>query len=124
MEEGPGEGLEPIDKWQDLQTCGKAGEYYLIYFGHQRPEEWLFELPRNGLSKGMSFTVEVLDTWNMTITPADGVFKVVTDELYRYHAEGLKKVKLSGKPFLAIRVRRLAGDTVVKHDEAKRIYGE
>ena len=29
LESAPPEGLEPIDKWQDLRTAGKAGEYYL-----------------------------------------------------------------------------------------------
>ena len=45
LERRPPEGLEPIDKWQDPHIAGKAGEYYLIYFGKERPTEWLFELP-------------------------------------------------------------------------------
>lgn len=126
LDSAPAEGLEPIDKWQDLQTCGKPGEYYLIYLGKQRPTEWLFELPRAGLSAGMSFTAEVLDTWNMTITPVDGVFKIIVDATYRYHAEDLKKIQLSGNPYTAIRIRRLPGDAVMSQAQApgKRIYGE
>src|SRR5262249_60277442 len=49
LEEGPPEGLEPIDKWQDVRTAGKKGEYYLVYFGRDNPTEWTFELPRAGL---------------------------------------------------------------------------
>ena len=45
LEEGPPEGLEPIDKWQDARTAGKKGEYYLIYFGKEKPTEWTFEYP-------------------------------------------------------------------------------
>lgn len=107
MESAPPEGIEPIDKWQDVQTAGKAGEYYLVYFGHQSPAEWLFELPRFGLEKGMNFRAEILDTWNMTVTPVDQKFKIVADTTYRYHAEGLPKVKLPGRPYVALRIQRV-----------------
>jgi hypothetical protein len=33
LDAGPAEGINPIDKWQDLRTAGAAGEYYLVYFG-------------------------------------------------------------------------------------------
>ncbi len=45
MEDGPPEGLEPIDKWQEPHIAGKKGEYYLIYFGKERPSDWKLELP-------------------------------------------------------------------------------
>jgi hypothetical protein len=129
MESGPTEGLEPIDKWQDVHTVGQPGQYYLVYFGHQRPEQWTFSLPRAGLEAGMSFHVEILDTWNMTTTPVDGVFKITKDATYRYHAEGQRKIKLPGRPFVALRITRVQGD-VVKPAPATtqtadaRIYGE
>ena len=110
LEESNTEGLEPIDKWQDVRTCGKAGEFYLVYFGHERPKEWEFSLPRAQLAAGMNFTVEILDTWNMTVTPVEGVFTIVTDETYRYHAEGRRRIPLPGLPFIALRIRRVAGD--------------
>jgi hypothetical protein len=106
LEAGPREGLEPIDKWQDERTAGKAGEYYLIYFGRERPGEWAFELPKAELKDGMSFRVEILDTWNMTVTPVDGVFRIKADGRYRYRAEGPGPVKLPGKPYIALRIRR------------------
>jgi len=125
LESSPPEGLEPIDKWQDVHTVGKAGEYYLVYFGKEKPTEWTFELPRAALSAGMSFRVELIDTWNMTTEPVNGVFKIIHDATYRYHAEGLKKVTLPGRPWMALRIRRVAGDAVTYHDEdSKRIYGE
>jgi hypothetical protein len=71
----------------------------------------------------MHFQVEVLDTWNMTVTRVDGVFTIIVDATYRYHAEGLRKVKLPGRPYIAIRIRRVQGDSV-KHVEGARIYGE
>lgn len=107
IESGPATGIDPIDKWQDDRTAGKAGEYYLVYFGRERPTEWKFELPRAGLKSGMRFRVEVLDTWEMTITPVDGEFIIRADTGYRYRSEGERAVKLPGKPYMALRIRRV-----------------
>jgi hypothetical protein len=106
LEAGPAEGIEPIDKWQDERTAGKAGEYYLIYFGRERPGEWAFELPKAGLKDGMRFGVEVLDTWDMTVTPVEGVFTIKAEGSYRYRGEGPGIVKLANKPYLALRIVR------------------
>lgn len=108
LETAPAEGIEPIDKWQDERTAGKAGEYYLIYFGRERPTEWEFALPKAGLADGMRFRVELLDTWGMTVTPIDGAFTVKADGRYRYRAEDRGPVKLPGKPYVALRIRREA----------------
>jgi hypothetical protein len=107
LDDGPPDGIDPIDKWDDPTIAGKSGEYYLIYFGHSKPTEWLFQLPKDGLVAGMPFRVEILDTWNMTITPVDGTFRIIADTKYRYHADGLPRVRLSGKPYLALRIRRV-----------------
>jgi hypothetical protein len=123
LDESPPEGLEPIDKWQDLRTVGQPGKFYLIYFGREKPTEWLFELPRAALSAGMRFKVEILDTWNMTITPVEGEFKIVADDTYRYHAQGARTIKLPGNQYMAIRVRRVEGDAVA-FEKGNRIYGE
>src|SRR5437868_1371421 len=40
LEDGPKDGMEPIDKWQDDRTAGKRGAYYIVYFGKERPKEW------------------------------------------------------------------------------------
>jgi hypothetical protein len=40
--------------------------------------------------------VEVIDTWDMTVTPLGGTF------------EGRFRVELPGKPYVAVRVRRWA----------------
>jgi hypothetical protein len=74
----------------------------------------------------MSFHAEILDTWNMTTTPVDGTFKIIKDATYRYHAEGLRKIKLPGKPYVALRITRVQGDAVAMPppQETARIYGE
>jgi hypothetical protein len=123
LDDAPAEGIDPIDKWQDLRTAGRPGEYYLIYFGRDKPKQWLFELPRQGLDAGMRFRVEVLDTWNMTERSVPGIFEIITDTTYRYHARGKKRIKLPGKPYVALRIRRIEGGAI-KTQKAAHIYGE
>ena len=106
-----------------MHTAGKAGEYYLIYFGKEQPTEFLFELPRERLVAGMKFKVEILDTWNMTVTPVENTFTIVADTTYRYHADGQKTVKLPGKPYLALRIQRI-GEAPPPTSQGTRIYGE
>jgi len=107
LEEGPAQGLDPIDKWQDVRTAGVRGEYYLMYFGKERLDEWMFELPGKGLSEGLKFQVEVIDTWEMTITPIEGVFEIVPEGAYRCGSKGDRKVTLPGKPYIALRICRV-----------------
>ena len=124
LDDAPLEGLEPIDKWQDLKTCGKAGQYYLIYFGHETPTSWRFELPRHELSDGMRFTAEILDTWNMTVEPVAGEFEIkIRDDPYRFRDVSEKAIEMPGKPFMAIRLKRVAGDAT-QAKEAAHLFGE
>ncbi len=106
LEEGPAEGLEPIDKWQEPHIVGKKGEYYLIYFGKETPTEWTFELPRSGLNNPLTLQVELIDTWAMTVTPLEGVFEVKPKGNYALTCENPHSLKLPGKPYLALRLRR------------------
>jgi hypothetical protein len=106
LEAGPAEGLEPIDKWQDCPFAGKQGWYYLGYFGRETPVAWPFELYKAELAEGMKFTVEVIDTWNMTITPVDGVFEIMKHDDYTFADKDGRTVPLPGRPYMAIRIRR------------------
>lgn len=114
LETSPPEGIEPIDKWQNPEYGGKAAEYYLVYFGKQTPASWEFKLPRLPQGKGqppaetMQFKAEVLDTWNMTVTPVEGVFtpKKKDDQFYT-DAAG-RSIALPGRPYMALRIRRVA----------------
>jgi hypothetical protein len=109
LEEAPPEGIEPIDKWQDPRIGGRAGSYYLIYFGREAPEAWPFELPREGLAEGMEFTVEVIDPWEMTIAPVDGVFTTRRKDGYHHVDREGRAVALPGRPYLALRLRHVGG---------------
>jgi hypothetical protein len=87
---------------------GKAGEYYLIYFGKERPATWHFELNKNGLQDGLTFQVEILDTWAMTVTPVPGTFVTKKKDGYLFEDAAQKSVTLPEKPYLALRIRRAA----------------
>jgi hypothetical protein len=106
MEDGPRDGINPIDKWQDVRVGGVPGEYYLIYFGKERPAEWKFSLYKTRLADGMRFTAEILDTWAMTATPVPGVFTLKKKDNYYFEDAGEKSVALPGKPYVALRIRR------------------
>ena len=95
VEDGPPVGLEPVDgswEWNVYAGGRKGNDYYLIYFGVHRPVEATLPLPG-----AFEYKAEVIDTWNMTITPIEGTFR------------SGKPVPLPGKPYLALRLRRTEG---------------
>lgn len=119
LEDSPASGIDPIDRWENANIGGQPGEYYLLYFGHEAPTEWTFELPRYRLTDGMEFKVEILDTWNMTVTPVDGVFVTKMrppydfklgsrDERVTDERDG-RTVRLPGRPGIALRIRHVGG---------------
>jgi len=114
LEESPLEGIEPIDKWQNPEYSGQPGKYYLIYFGKARPTEWEVKLPKPQQGKGssldseMKFRAEVLDTWNMTTTSIDSVFTLRKKTDYFFADKEGQKIPLPGRPYMAIRLKRIA----------------
>jgi hypothetical protein len=110
LEDGPREGFEPIDKWQGSPIAGKKGEYYLVFLGKAAPREWAVELPRTGLNAPMTLKAEVIDTWDMTVTPLDGTFTLRPRDRYTYGCPDRPRIALPGKPFLAIRLRRVPAE--------------
>ena len=132
LADAPAEGIDPIDK-SHPEYGGQPGKYYLIYLGKQTPTNWDFEIPKSapdqpqlapwnnfadargsssapystGRADGAKFTAEVLDTWNMTVTPVPGEFtlKQKDDSLYA-DANG-RSIPLPGKPYIAIRIKRV-----------------
>jgi hypothetical protein len=113
LEGAPAEGIEPVDRWQDSRCGGQSGKYYLVYLGKEKPISWKFLLPKastaNGVAPadGMKFSVEVLDTWNMTVTAVDGVFTLMKADPYHYADKNGRSVLLPGKPYMAIRIKRV-----------------
>jgi hypothetical protein len=109
MEDGPADGIDPIDKWQDERIGGEAGEYYLVYFGHAAPTSFPFQLYKSGLSNGQIFQVEVIDTWGMTTTKIAENFTLKKKDSYYFVDRDARAVPLPGKPYMALRIRRVGG---------------
>jgi hypothetical protein len=88
LEDGPG-GLNPTaDRY--YPNAGIEGEYYLYYFDVNAPAEYELKLPPGG-----KYHADLIDPWAMAITP---VAETVSDKT---------KLKLPGKPNMAVRLRRV-----------------
>ena len=107
LSESPPEGLEPIDKWQNHPFAGKHAQYYLGYFGLGKPRSWPFVLFKTGLKDGMKFRAEVIDTWNMKVTPVNGTFEIVKRDDYSFADKNGRSIALPGKPYMALRIVRV-----------------
>ncbi len=114
IEDGPAKGLKPIDQYYLNNMAGKPGSYYLIYFGKEKPLSWDFVLPDDGLEEGIQFKVDVIDTWNMTITPIDKVFEVEELDNYNFIDKDQESIQLPGKEYFALRIQKVKKDTARK----------
>jgi hypothetical protein len=106
MEEGPVPGIEPIQAWWSYHLGGKEGEYYLRYFGASEPTEWDVVLPGRNPEVLQAYRADIIDTWNMTITPVDGVFRMAPKNDYDAQDPARPKLPLPGKPWIAVRLTR------------------
>ena len=112
LDDAPADGIEPVDKWQNPEYGGHVPDYYLVYLGKQALTNWEFKLPKaqqgkRQASAGMAFTAEVLDTWNMTVTPVPGTFTLSKTTDYLIADKDGRSIPLPGKPYMAIRIRRV-----------------
>jgi len=107
LEDAPPEGIDPIDRWQNPQYGGQPAKYYLVYFGREEPALWKFQLPKAKLEDGMKFKAEILDTWNMKVMPVQGVFTLKKMNDYFYGAVNNRSIALPGRPYVAIRIKRV-----------------
>ncbi|MDD2214587.1 MAG: DUF5605 domain-containing protein [Oscillospiraceae bacterium] len=92
MEETPGPGLEPWPEaqWDEVAACAHGParqDYFIFYYSFMRPGFRDFNLGPG------RFQIEVIDTWNMTITPQG-------------YGEGRFRVRLPARPYMAVRLRR------------------
>jgi len=88
----PDPGVEPLSlgfSYWDLPVGGVPGEYYLFYFGFSRPRFRDVDLPDN-----VAFHVDLIDTWNMTVTPLEGL------------RSGRFRISLPGRQYMALRAVR------------------
>jgi len=97
------------DVSRDNRTASAGPGYYIVYFGKEMNDSWLFNLPAKNssylkLKAGTRFKVELIDTWDMTVQPVPGVFITSEENDYRFFDKDLKKVKLPLKPYMALRI--------------------
>ena len=76
-----------------FSRCDRASKgeaYYLYYFGVAQPGRFEFDLP-----EGKRYALDIIDPWNMTITPVAGTHS------------GKFWLDLPGKPYQAVQVRQV-----------------
>ncbi len=87
MTEAPSEGVYPLhNRWNKETQLIKDREWYLYYYGNSQQAKATVTLP-----KDMKFRLEVIDAWNMTVTPVSGEFS------------GRAEIPLPGRPYVAVR---------------------
>jgi hypothetical protein len=77
---------------KERHTWGVEGEYYLAYFSDRQPAVYAVALPAQ-----KQFRAELIDTWEMTITPVAGTFSEAA------------AVRLPRKPYQAVRLTPAQG---------------
>ncbi|WP_159618379.1 DUF4038 domain-containing protein [Ruania rhizosphaerae] len=105
-------GLDPIDKWDDPAcVVGEPREQYLVYLGREAPAEWTFRLPQghggDRLEVGDAFAVEIIDTWNMTRTPAPESFTLTDVQRNDAYATGNPPLSLPEGEAIALLITRV-----------------
>ena len=88
VEAAPAEGLNNLSTY--YLGAGQEGRYYLYYFDVNQPAEYEFDL-----AKGSQYRADLIDPWEMTVTPLAGTFS------------GKFTMKLPGKPALAVRFQKV-----------------
>lgn len=105
----------PDSSWDPYTSaCGPG--YYMVYLGKKVANEWRFDLPiRNGrganawprMTEGERYQVEIIDTWNMTITINPTVFETKKQDNYRMIDAQGRSVSLPENPYLLLRIKRI-----------------
>ncbi|PRY13557.1 DUF5605 domain-containing protein [Kineococcus rhizosphaerae] len=87
--QAPGGAIEPLASEWDVRWGGVDGEYLLAYLGFGRPRF------RDVVAPPGRWTVDVIDTWNMTVDRLEGEF------------EGRFRVQLPARQWMALRLVRV-----------------
>lgn len=111
IESAPGP-VEPADVSRDMHTSTAGNGFYLIYFGKELKEEWVFDLPvKNGHfespKSGDSYKVDIIDTWEMTVSTHPEIFELGDANDYRFSDKTFKKIRLPQRPYILLRIRQI-----------------
>lgn len=103
--------LEPVDKfWKAYNIAVSEKGDVVVYFGENKMSKWFFSLTRDlKAPDGTKYEVNIIDTWNMTITPTTKTFVTVLKDGVIKDVEN-KSIKLPNKKYLAIWLRKITTD--------------
>ena len=111
IEDMPAGGLTSMEGsfYWNVISGGINGDYRLIYFGEHQPAQLAVGLP---MEDG-DYDIDLIDTWNMTISPLEKgslpvsppTRKKKTDTLVEAKPEAAFGVRLPGKPYMALRIK-------------------
>lgn len=107
-------GLDPIDKWDDpAHVAGVPRRQYVQYLGRSAPAAWAFRLPigvpGERVEVGDMFEVDVIDTWNMTVTPVGRRFTLTDVQRNDAYDRVSDPVALPEGAAVALRITRIEG---------------
>lgn len=107
LEETVTVGLTPLEDsraWRKI-AAGGEGDVHLIYFGEHQPALW----PIGVAGDAARYAVDVIDPWAMTVTsvPLDGPPVSPPTRGVAADPPAAFGVRLPGRPYLALRVRRI-----------------
>jgi hypothetical protein len=106
LESAPNPGIEPIETWYEYHMGGKPFEYYIRYFGDAQPREWPVVIPGRDDDPHNSYRAELIDTWDRTITPVEGVFRMAQRDRYTHHDPARPTIAMPGRKWMAVRLIR------------------
>jgi hypothetical protein len=100
--------LEPVDKfWKAYNVAVSEKGDVVVYFGENKMSKWPFSLTRDlKVPDGTKYAVDIIDTWNMTITPTTKTCITVLKEGVIKDVEN-KSIKISNKKYMAIWLRKV-----------------
>jgi len=94
--------LTIIDNWRYPNFSRGSNGQVVIYLGKESPQEWSFMVPtRTRWADGTKVKVQLVDTWNMTITDVADEF-VTKRGQYEINDREMKTVQLPGHPYMAL----------------------
>lgn len=80
----------PLFTWMPFSCIGVPGKYYLGYLNDAQPRSIVIDLPKDAF-----YQIEVIDTWNMTITSLQKKYS------------GHSIIELPAKPYIAIQINKI-----------------
>lgn len=104
--------MQMADVSRDELTSTAGPGYYIVYFGDRIQDSWLFSLPQKNASyerpqAGERFTVEIIDTWNMTSKQVSDTFELGEVNDYRFYDKQLRRIRLPKSPYIMLRIKQV-----------------